>query len=324
VNLETNQSKSDVTPAAHEEPVSVKSAPPGTGTVRTRLKGLLVFAVVLILCFGKPLLNLITYAAPSELYSHILLIPFVTAYLIWIKRGELPLSPVSGGKWAVLPLLAGVLTMAVYRWEMWKGVSLDPANWLFLTTLSFLLFLVGGTIAFLGTALVRAIAFPIAFLFFFVPFPTVVRHGIETFFQHGSADAAYLLLTVSGMPVFRAGTQFTLPSYSLNVAPECSGIHSSLVLLITSLLAAYLFLKSPSKRILFVIAVIPLALLRNGFRIFVIAQLCVHIGPHMIESPIHRRGGPIFFGLSLIPLFFLLSYLKKREQRKNEATPIKK
>jgi exosortase/archaeosortase family protein len=62
------------------------------------------------------------------------------------------------------------------------------------------------------------------------------------------------------------------------------------------------------------VAVIPLALIRNGFRIFTIGQLCVSVGPHMIDSPIHHRGGPIFFALSLIP-FFALTYFLLRTDR---------
>ena len=60
---------------------------------------------------------------------------------------------------------------------------------------------------------------------------------------------------------------------------------------------------------------IPLGILRNGFRIFVIGMLCVHIGPRMIYSPVHRQGGPIFFALSLVPLFLLLSWLRRQERR---------
>jgi exosortase/archaeosortase family protein len=62
-----------------------------------------------------------------------------------------------------------------------------------------------------------------------------------------------------------------------------------------------------------VCAVIPLGLLRNGFRILVISLLCVHIGPEMINSVIHRRGGPFFFAASLIPLFLLLWWLRRGE-----------
>ena len=61
--------------------------------------------------------------------------------------------------------------------------------------------------------------------------------------------------------------------------------------------------------------VIPLGILRNGFRVFVIGQLCVHIGPYMINSRIHHQGGPLFFALSLVPLFLLLLWLRRRERR---------
>jgi exosortase/archaeosortase family protein len=83
------------------------------------------------------------------------------------------------------------------------------------------------------------------------------------------------------------------------------------VLFITSILAANLFLKTPWRRVALIAVVIPLAILRNGFRILVIGLLCVHLGPQMIHSLIHRRGGPLFFVLSLIPFLFLLWLLRR-------------
>ena len=49
--------------------------------------------------------------------------------------------------------------------------------------------------------------------------------------------------------------------------------------------------------------VIPLGILRNGFRIFVIGMLCVHIGPYMINSKIHRQGGPSFSRCRWFPCY---------------------
>jgi len=86
------------------------------------------------------------------------------------------------------------------------------------------------------------------------------------------------------------------------------------VLFITSVLAGYLFLRSPWKRAVLTLAVIPLAILRNGLRIATLALLCVQIGPHMIDSIIHRKGGPFFFALSLIPFFLLLFWLRSSER----------
>jgi len=76
-------------------------------------------------------------------------------------------------------------------------------------------------------------------------------------------------------------------------------------------MAGYLFLDRSWQRALLVLAVVPLAILRNGFRIFVVGELCVHIGPDMINSPIHRKGGPIFFALSLIPFLLFLVFLRR-------------
>jgi len=74
-----------------------------------------------------------------------------------------------------------------------------------------------------------------------------------------------------------------------------------------------MFLRATWRRALLMAAVIPLGLLRNALRILVISLLCVHIGPHMINSVIHRRGGPVFFALSLIPLFAMLWLLRRQE-----------
>jgi exosortase C (VPDSG-CTERM-specific) len=317
MKMETDQSK--------PRPARAPDGPPRNASrpevsARRQAGRMVLNAVVLLVIFGRPLFRLAVFASHSELYSHILLIPFISAYLISLKKGKLALDAAPNRRLAWLPLAAGALTLASYWVATGKGWSPGPADYLATMTLSFLFFLLGGGIIFLGSNCLRSIAFPVAFLFFSVPFPQAVREGIETFFQHGSSLVAYEFLTISGMPVLLTGTHFQLPGFSLDVAPVCSGIHSSLVLIITSLLASYLFLKTASRRLVLVLAVIPLALLRNGFRIFVIAQLCVRIGPQMIDSPIHHRGGPVFFVLSLVPLFLLLFYLIKRESRKKQAT----
>jgi exosortase/archaeosortase family protein len=112
-----------------------------------------------------------------------------------------------------------------------------------------------------------------------------------------------------------AGTLFQLPGIVFEVGQECSGIHSSWVLFIISLLASHLFLQSTWRRIVLVALVIPLGIVRNGFRILVIGLLCVHEGPQAIHSFIHKQGGPVFFVLALIPLSLLLWWLRKGEIR---------
>jgi exosortase C (VPDSG-CTERM-specific) len=151
----------------------------------------------------------------------------------------------------------------------------------------------------------------------------VLRDGIEAGLQHGSAAVADWLFVISGTPVLRDDMVFHLPGISLKVAAECSGIHSTWILFITSLLAGQMLLRRPWKRAVLCLAVIPLALLRNGFRVFVIGELCVHAGPRMIDSPVHHHGGPLFFVLSLAPFFLLLYFLKRTEPAGAAAQPPK-
>jgi exosortase C (VPDSG-CTERM-specific) len=182
-------------------------------------------------------------------------------------------------------------------------------------TLAYLGFLITGGFLFLGAKWMTSAAFPISFLVFMIPLPDAAVYWLERASVLASADASALLFKVTGTPLLRDGQVFALPGIVLQVAQECSGIRSSWVLFITSLLASHLFLESPWRRLILVAFVIPLGIVRNGFRILVIGLLCVHIGPHMIDSIIHRRGGPLFFLLSLVPLFSLLWWLRRQEQR---------
>ena len=170
----------------------------------------------------------------------------------------------------------------------------------------------------LGGNFLRQMAFPALFLVFMVPFPPAVEHAIEVFLQRASAEAAFLFLQGAGIPVFRQGLTFDMPGLSIQVAPECSGIRSSWVLLITSLLAGHLFLRSPWKRAGLAVLVLPLGILRNGFRILVISWLCVYRDPAWIHSPLHHSGGPIFFLLSLVPFSVILFWLIRTDR---EASP---
>jgi exosortase C (VPDSG-CTERM-specific) len=275
---------------------------------------LAAFTGVLVAAYALPLYSLLRFAMENQLWSHALLVPWISVYLVWLRRREIPSASSSFSVFAAIPLALGIAAISSYCLVTLRGVELATADCLSLTALSFVLFLIAGAAWIFGPARTRAVAFPLAFLLFMVPFPTFLTHAIEGFFQHASADAASLMFTVSQTPVLRDGLFFKLPGITIEVAQECSGIRSTLVLFITSLVGAYLFFQSKTHRALLAFAVIPIAIIRNGFRIFTIAMLCVHVSPDMIHSWIHRRGGPIFFALSLIPFFALLIYLFRRER----------
>jgi len=271
-------------------------------------------AAVLALGFISPLWKLLCFSVADDLHSYIPLMPLVSGYLIWIQKSRLPQCSVPARKLAAVFFIAGVAAMTGYFSLARFATPATIENSLALSTLAVLLFLSGLGCWFLGGSTMRALAFPFFLLVFMIPFPVALREGIETVLQHGSAVAADWMFVLTGTPVFRDGMVFHLPGMTLKVAPECSGIHSTLILFITSLLAGQVILRQPWRRAVLCLAVIPLALLRNGFRVFVLGQLCIHIGPQMIDSPIHHHGGPLFFVLSLVPFFLLLYFLKKTER----------
>jgi exosortase C (VPDSG-CTERM-specific) len=277
------------------------------------------FAVLLLLAFGQPVLTLISYASGSELYSYILLVPFVSAYLLHVQRDKLPKNYASDVRGGILFLFAGFGLLAFIYWLGFTGPALPGNSRIVLLTLSFLCCLAAGGFFFLGRSWMRAAAFPLGFLIFMVPMPDAMADALETASKYASAEMANVFFHLSGTPFLRAGLVFQLPNITIEVAQECSGIRSSWVLFITSILAANLFLRTPWRRFALVAFVIPLAILRNGFRILVIGLLCVNIGPQMINSLIHRRGGPLFFVLSLIPFFLVLWWLRRGDVRTRQS-----
>lgn len=129
------------------------------------------------------------------------------------------------------------------------------------------------------------------------------------------------MFPAANVPFYRTGLAFQLPDITIQVAPECTGIRSTLVLFITSLLAGYFYLQRPWQRVALAAFVIPLGIARNAFRIVTIGWLCTRHGPEMADSPIHHRGGPVFFAVSLIPLFVMLILFRKLGNASGNAVP---
>ena len=188
-------------------------------------------ATLLLLAFAPTLWALAVHAAGSDLHSHVLLIPFVSAYLIYIQRERLPKRFVSSPAAGVLAGMAGLAALLAARLA---GTSLSGNDYLTLMTLSFLCFLVALGFIFLGRAWMASVAFPAGFLVFMVPMPDAMANALEIGSQLASAEAANLFFVISGTPFLREGLNFQLPNIALRVAQECSGIRSSWVLFITS------------------------------------------------------------------------------------------
>jgi exosortase C (VPDSG-CTERM-specific) len=249
-------------------------------------------------------------AMGSDLHSHVILIPLVSAYLLATNRKVLPWdskpSPVAGSG---VILLAGV----VIGWAFVANPPWSEVDLIALKILAWVGAVWGIGILFMGSRWMRSAMFPMGFLLFMIPLPDLAAGQLERVLMVMSAQLSETLFSIGGVPIFRNGQVLELPGVVLEVAQECSGIRSSWVLFITSVLAAYLFLPTVPRRIALVAAVLPLGILRNAVRIYVIGWLCVHVGPEMIDSWIHRKGGPVFFAVSLVPLFVMAWWLRGRK-----------
>jgi len=295
---------------------------PLTSADRRQLRRLLIYSAVVLAGFGWHFFLLFRYTLDTELHSHVILIPFISAWLLHLKTGELPRNYRGSPGWAAGFVAAGAAVLAAGWMLPASGAVLSENDRLGVFTLAALCFFTAGGFAFLGRRWIHAALFPVCFLLFLIPLPDSAAEFLEYWSQVGSTEAGHWLLQLAGIPHMRDGFVFSFPGVnSLELARECSGIRSSWVLFITCLLASHLFLRSPWRRVILVAFVIPLGLLRNGFRFATLAWLCMHVGQHMIDSAIHHRGGPIFFALSLIPLGLLIWWLRRGETPPASSPP---
>lgn len=273
---------------------------------QSRLRLFAIGSILLIAAFSFTLVDLVGYCLREDLFSYILLIPFVTGFLISCCRDDLEMThtPAAG----VATGLGALALIFVILSFFAAGSEIDE---LALRTLAFVFGWNGVAVWALGGRFMRGIAFPAAFLLFMTPLPPELVEWIEHGLQHASAEVSSWFFPLADIPFFRSALTFQLPNITIEVAPECSGIRSTLVLFITSLVAGKLLLDKPWHRAVLTLLVIPLGIFRNAFRIVTLGWLCTHYGPDMIHSPIHHRGGPVFFAISLLPLLAMLVIFRK-------------
>lgn len=179
--------------------------------------------------------------------------------------------------------------------------------------LAFLLMVVAGFIALLGWGSAKNSRFALALLLFMVPLPDAVLNRIIYALQAGSAEIAEFFFEISGVPVLREGFVFRLPRMSIEVARECSGIRSSIALLILALLVAHFSFRPLWKKLVFVAAGLLMMLVKNGIRIAALTLLANYVNPEFLTGKLHRQGGVVFFLIGLLLLVPVLRFLQRGE-----------
>jgi len=251
-------------------------------------------------------------SSDDELYSHIFGIPLISAYFFYLKRREIFQNITYSFSSGIIVLIAGSV---LYMAGLSQGLRLTQNDYLSLVTFTAVLTWIGGFILFYGIESVKSNLFPFLFLFFMVPIPGFIVERVISFLQIGSTEVAYGFFKLTGIPLLRYGFVFHLPGLSIEVAEQCSGIRSSIALLITSIMAGQLFLKSASRKIVLALVIIPITIFKNGLRIVTLSLLGVYVDQNILSSSLHKKGGIPFFFLSLIFLGAILWLLRRADKR---------
>jgi exosortase len=258
---------------------------------------------------------LVTMVSGNPTASHVLAIPVVTVALIYLLRDSV--FAVQQPSWVLGPsvVLSGVALSMVARaafgpsaFAVTVGVAGIAVSW------------VGGFIMCFGVSAARVALFPLAFLVFMVPMPELVIDHATSFLKAGSAEVVSALFTLTGTPYHRDAYVFSLPTFVIEIADECSGIRSSIALLLTSLLAGHSYLTKISTRTILVLAILPAALLKNGIRIVSLSLLAMHVDPSFLTGQLHHEGGILFFALTLVLLMPVFVLLQRSDRGRCAAT----
>jgi len=283
----------------------------------------LVFVLLLIasvLVFWTPLRSLASLSFQNEEYSHIALIPLLALVVLYLERTRISQGVHYALSAGALVLLGGI---ALDCMAVEYSTRMNQDSNLFLRILSLVLLWIGGFVLCYGAQAFRARGFPLRFSLLMVPLPRILMHKPIEVIQYGSADVASLFFKLASVPVFRDGLRFSLPGLDMEVATQCSGIHSSLALFVISLLVGHFYLRSGWNKIALSLSVLPIISLTNGFRIFTISWLSAYVDMSFFTGGLHRKGGVLFFFLGLILLASLLHWLRIRERGKhNTVKPV--
>jgi len=276
-----------------------------TFAVRTALFAAYCLAVAAINV--RVLWALFEFSEANATASYVVLMPFVAAILVYQEREEI-FGSVALDRAGLVLVLAGAALGAVALVQPAAAAAELSGR-----VASIVLLWAGGFLLLYGRDAARRALFPMLMLAFTVPIPAPVLAVAVQALKEGSTEAVAALFTLTGTIYHRDGYVFSLPRVVIEIADECSGIRSSIGLFLTSLLAGHLFLKTAWTKGLLLVAVLPLAILKNAIRIVALTLLSVHVDPGFLTGQLHHEGGIVFFLLALALMMPILALLRGLE-----------
>lgn len=221
-------------------------------------------------------------------YSHGIIIPVLSAFLIWRQRDQLRGLPFTGS-WAGLGLIVlGLLLRLV-------GVATTMQT---IQHYAFLLVLYGLVLALTGPAIFRRLWMPLLILVFALPLPSFFNNSLSLQLQLLSSALGVWVIRAAGISVLLEGNIIDLGNYQLEVAEACSGLRYLFPLMTLAFIVAYLFRGPVWKRVVIFLSSIPITVIMNSLRIGFIGITVEHWGRGMAEGTLHDFEGWLVFMLS--------------------------
>jgi len=269
---------------------------------------LLAALLALFVLFWPTFLSMVQIWERSETFAHGYLIFPISLWLIWRRRDVLAaLSPRTD--------LRGLLAFALAAagWLLADAGSVSVVE-----QYAFIAMLIASVWAVLGWGIIRALLFPLLFLFFAVPTGEFLTEPLMEI----TADFTVALLQLTGIPVYREGLFFSIPSGNWSVVEACSGLRYLIASVTLGLLYAYLTYRSWKRRVLFTIAAIIVPILANSGRAFMIVMIGHLSGMRLAMGVDHYIYGWVFFGLVMLLLFWIGSFWREDDQPEPPAAPV--
>lgn len=251
----------------------------------------------------------------SETFAHGFLIAPISVWLIWLKRQELA-KLIPEPSYLALPLIFA-------NGLVWFLADLVDIN--VIRQAAFVAFIPLMLFALWGWQIIRILMFPLAFLFFAVP----IGEGLIPPLMDFTADFTVAMVQLTGIPVYREGTFFELPTGNWSVVEGCSGVRYLIASITLGTLYAYLTYSSYTKRTIFIIASIIVPIFANGMRAFLIVMIAHFSDMKLALGVDHFIYGWVWFGIVIFIMFFVGSFWRDAmnsddEQDVHNSTQVQK
>lgn len=273
----------------------------------TRLIIWSVIIVLLVILYGETLIKWGYDIWTDPNYSHGMLIPFVSLYLIWQRHAKLKEAQAIPNNMGIL-IIAAALLLFVFG---------SVAGEQFSQRISFVILLYGLVLFLEGTKRARFLLFPIALFLFAIPLPYILYNAIAFPLKLVATKIAAAIIRLFGMPVFRDGNVIHLPHTTLEVIDACSGIRSLMTLFTLAFLLASFQLRSFWKRILLVLLALPIAVLANAGRV-ALTGLLTKSNPAWGSGTLHEITGWGVFVVSFGVLIGISYIMESKKGKKSD------